>query len=180
MVEGPVAMASLLWHRHSLQRYKKEKEKKKTNTNLTAATILFTRPRKWDVSVYVTQNWKDPWSDVCFFSGKRTAGKCSQLVDWYQWHQNLHSSHHSSSELALAQPHARLATQPPASFFHFTFAVASHVLSVFSVCVRLIYLSQTRRWSCGRSVRETSVQRATTWKMRMDESEIRRPSPHYG
>lgn len=38
------------------------------------------------------------------------AGKCSQLVDWYQ---NLHRSRHSSFSLAPAQLHARLAAQPP-------------------------------------------------------------------
>lgn len=114
-----------------------------------------------------------------FFQAERVlqAGKCSQLVDWYQRHQNLHRSCHSSSSLAPAQLHARLAAQPPASILYLRFTVVSHDLTVFVWC---FHPSQTRRWSCGRSVSETSVQRATTWRMRTDEFETHRPSPHYG
>lgn len=39
---------------------------------------------------------------------------------------------------------------------------------------------QTRRWSCGRSARGTSVRRATTWRMRTDGSGTPPPSLPYG
>lgn len=55
-------------------------------------------------------------AQMAFSGGAYTsAGKFSQLVDWYQWHQNVHRSRHLSFSLAPAQPCARLAAQPPAS-----------------------------------------------------------------
>lgn len=104
------------------------------------------------------------------------AGKCSQLVDWYP-----NNSDNSSSSLAPAQLHARLAAQPPpvSSILHLRCTVARRDLTVFVACLLCeMYLPQTRRWSCGKSVRGTSVQRATTWRMRMDGSEAHQPSPH--
>lgn len=153
------------------------KRKEKIGNNLTAAPILFTRPRRLNVTgVCVMQNWKAPrW----LFQAERIlqAGKCSQLVDWYQRHQNLHRSCHSSCSLAPAQLHARLAAQPPASILYLRFTVVSHDLNAFVWCV---HPSQTRRWSCGRSASETSVQRATTWRMRTDGYVTHRLSPRYG
>lgn len=102
------------------------------------------------------------------------AGKCSQLVDWYQ-----NSSDNSSSSLAPAQLRARLAAQPPpvSSILYLRSALAKRDLTVFVACLFCeMHLPQTRRWSCGKSARGTSVQRATTWRMRMDGSEAHQPS----
>lgn len=176
MAAGPVEMASLLRHQYSQRKLKE----KKTSTQLLPPSP-FTRPTRWDVTgVCVKQNWKG--AQMAFSGGAYTAaGKCSQVVDWYQWHQNVHRSRHSSFPLAPAQLHARLAAQPPASILYVRFTVVSRDLTVccVSVCVCLMYPSQTRQWSCGKSVRETSVRRATTWRMRTDGSETRRPSHRY-
>lgn len=82
----------------------------RTRNNLTAAATSVTRPRRWDVTgVCVMANWKG--AQMAFSGGAYSAaGKCSQLVDWYQ---TLHRSRHSSFTLASAQLHARLAAHPP-------------------------------------------------------------------
>ena len=131
MAAGPVEMASLLRHQYS---QRKLKEKKKTSTRLLPPSP-FTRPTRRDVTgVCVKQNWKGA---QMAFSGRAytAAGKCSQVVDWYQWHQNVHRSRHSSFPLAPAQLHARLAAQPPASILYVRFTVVSRDLTVCCVCL---------------------------------------------
>lgn len=47
-----------------------------------------------------------------------------------------------------------------------------------ALCVMVYF--QIKLWNCGRSVRGIRDRRDITWRMKMEESETRPPSPRYG
>lgn len=109
------------------------------------------------------------------------AGKCSQLVDWYQ---NLHRSRHSSFSLAPAQLHARLAAQPPCihlvSEIHCSEPWSNCILCLcVSVCVR------ARARLCYVSISDKTVKlwkiserdkRPEGYNLKDEDGRIRNPS----
>lgn len=176
--------------RQSPRKLKEEEEKKQTRNNLTAtsASVRWTEDMRCNWCLCDGELKRGP--DGFFFEGgglhaHSAAGKRRQLVDWYQ---NLHSGRHSFIMLAGCCPATCQIGCPtpstriyPTSEMHYSELWSKRISANFNVCFFFCFCPpQTRRWSCGRSARETSVQRATTWRMRTDGSETPQPSLPYG